>query len=245
MHCIALHYITLHYITFHYITLHYITLHYITLHYITIHYITLHYITLHYITFHYITLHYITLHYITLHYITLHYITLHYITSFHMQITPTVTNGASTKSFKFSEGELKKVSFQKFFESISVCEFLEIGRKRIPCLRSGERKTPLTERHVMSRHVIVSTVEFISEAAGGSQSLTTKQVSDGCHHVRQVRGAATQDCMLEAFHPCLCITQKKPEHTVTHAAYAPSLTRVERRAGLRHGKTPKKHDHEN
>ena len=51
---------------------------------------------------------------------TLHYI--HYITSFHTPLTPTVTNGASTKSFKFSECELKKVSFQKFFESISVCE---------------------------------------------------------------------------------------------------------------------------
>ena len=25
------------------------------------------------------------------------------------------------------------MSFQTFFESISVCEFLEIGRKRIPC----------------------------------------------------------------------------------------------------------------
>ena len=71
------------------------------------------------------------MHYI---YITLHYITLHYITSFHTPITPTVTNGASTKSFKFSECELKKVSFQKFFEGISVCEFLKIGRKRIPCL---------------------------------------------------------------------------------------------------------------
>ena len=67
-----------------------------------------------------------------------HYITLHYITSFQTPITPTVTNGASTKSFKFSECELKKVSFQKFFEGISVCEFLKIGRKRIPCLRSGE-----------------------------------------------------------------------------------------------------------
>ena len=66
------------------------------------------------------------------------YITLHYITSFQTPITPTVTNGASTKSFKFSECELKKVSFQKFFEGISVCEFLKIGRKRIPCLRSRE-----------------------------------------------------------------------------------------------------------
>ena len=73
------------------------------------------------------------------------YITLHYITSFHTPITPTVTNGASTKSFKFSECELKEVSFQTLFESISVCEFLEIGRKRIPCLRSGERETPLAE----------------------------------------------------------------------------------------------------
>ena len=66
------------------------------------------------------------------------YITLHYITSFQTPITPTVPNGASTKSFKFSECELKKVSFQQFFEGISVCEFLKIGRKRIPCLRSGE-----------------------------------------------------------------------------------------------------------
>ena len=111
-------------------------------HYITLHYITLQYITLNYITLHYI---YITLHYITLHYITLHYITLHYITSFHTPITPIETNGVSTKSFKFSECELKKVSFQQFFESISVCEFLEIGRKRILCLRSGERETPLAE----------------------------------------------------------------------------------------------------
>ena len=60
---------------------------------------------------------------------------IHYITSFHTPVTPTVTNGASTKSFKFSECELKKVSFQKFFEGISVCEFLEIRWKRIPCLR--------------------------------------------------------------------------------------------------------------
>ena len=74
-----------------------------------------------------------------------HYITLHCITSFHTPITPTVTNGASTKSFKFSECELKKMSFQKFFESISVCEFLEIGRKGITCFRSGERETPLIE----------------------------------------------------------------------------------------------------
>ena len=34
-------------------------------------------------------------------------------------------------------------------------------------------------------------VEFILKAAGGSQSLTTRQVSDGCHHVRQVRRTAT------------------------------------------------------
>ena len=59
---------------------------------------------------------------------------LHYITSFHTPVTPTKTNDASTKSIKFSECELKKVSFQKFLESISVCEFLEIGRKRIPRL---------------------------------------------------------------------------------------------------------------
>ena len=77
--------------------------------------------------------------------VMIYYITLHYITSFHTPITPTVTNGASTKSFKFSECELKKKSFQKFFEGISVCEFLEIGRKRIPCIRSGERETPLAE----------------------------------------------------------------------------------------------------
>ena len=111
-------------------------------------------------------------------------ITLHYITSFQTPITPTVTYGASTKSFKFYECELKKVSFQKFFESISVCEFLEIGRKRIPCLRSGEQETPLAELKFQPW-------KFILEAAGGSQSLTTRQVSDGCHHVRQVRRAAT------------------------------------------------------
>ena len=74
----------------------------------------------------------------TLHYITLHYITLpplrilvtsdalsnallHYITAYHMPVTPTVTNGASTNSFKFSECKLKKMSFQKFFENISIC----------------------------------------------------------------------------------------------------------------------------
>ena len=73
------------------------------------------------------------------------YITLHYIPSFHTPITPTVTNGASTKSFMFSECELKKMSFQKFFESISDCEFLEIGWKGIPCFRSGERETTLAE----------------------------------------------------------------------------------------------------
>ena len=32
--------------------------------------------------------------------VTSYYITLHYITSFHTPITPTVTNGASTKSFQ-------------------------------------------------------------------------------------------------------------------------------------------------
>ena len=100
-----------------------------------------------------------------------------------MPITPTVTNGASTKSFKFSECELKKVSFQKFFESIGVCEFLEIGRKRIPCLWSGERETPLAE---------LQPWKFISEAAGGSQSLMTRQVSDGCHYVRQVHMGCDQ-----------------------------------------------------
>ena len=63
---------------------------------------------------------------------------LHYIMSFHTPVTPKVTNGASTKPLKFSECELEKVSFQKFFESISVPEFLlEIGRKGIPYLRSG------------------------------------------------------------------------------------------------------------
>ena len=57
-------------------------------------------------------------------------ITLHYITSFHTPVTPTVTNGASTKSFKFSEYKLKKMSFQKFFESISICEFLEMEMEK-------------------------------------------------------------------------------------------------------------------
>ena len=75
---------------------------------------------------------------LTLHYITLRHFIRHW-------ITPTVTNVASTKLFKFSECELKKMSFQKFFESISVCEFLEIGRKRIPCLWSGERETTLAK----------------------------------------------------------------------------------------------------
>ena len=39
--------------------------------------------------------------------------------------------------------------------------------------------------------------KFISEAARGSQFLTTRQVSDGCHHVRPVRRAATNShrCM--------------------------------------------------
>ena len=73
------------------------------------------------------------------------YITLHYITSFQTPVTPIVTNGASTKSFKFSECELKKVSFQKLFERISVYEFLEIGRKGIPRLGSREQETPLAE----------------------------------------------------------------------------------------------------
>ena len=72
----------------------------------------------------------------------LHYITLrHFIRQLHY----TVTNGAATKSFKYSECELKKMSFQNFFESISVCEFLKIGRKGIPCFRSGERETTLAE----------------------------------------------------------------------------------------------------
>ena len=75
---------------------------------------------------------------------------LHYITSFHTPITPTVTNGASTNSFKFSKCELKKVSFQKFFDSISVCEFLE----------TEENSTPLVRRTRNSaRRILVSTVE--------------------------------------------------------------------------------------
>ena len=72
-------------------------------------------------------------------------ITLHYITSFRTPFTPTVTNGASTKSFKFSKCELEKVAFQTFFDSIRVCEFLEIERKRIPCLQSREQETLLVE----------------------------------------------------------------------------------------------------
>ena len=61
------------------------------------------------------------------------YTTLQYIT-FHTPFIPTVTNGASTKSFKSSECELSKVRFQKLFKSISMCEFLEIGWEGIPCL---------------------------------------------------------------------------------------------------------------
>ena len=146
-----------------------------------LHCIALHYITLHYITLHYITLHYITLHYITLHYITLGYMTLHNVISY---ANYTYSDGASTKSSKFSECELKKVSFQKFSQSISVCEFLEIERKRIPCLRFGERESPLAELKFQPW-------KFISEAAGGSQSLPTRQVSVGCHHVQQARRATT------------------------------------------------------
>ena len=41
------------------------------------------------------------------------------------------------------------------------------------------------------RRTLVSTVKFISEAAGGFQSLTIRQVSDGCYHIRQVLRAAT------------------------------------------------------
>ena len=123
LHYITLHYITLHYITLHYITLHCIALHYIALHCIALHCIALHCITLHYITLHYITSHHITLHYITLHYITLHYITLHYVISY---ANYTYSNQwYINKIFKFSECELNKMSFQKFFESISDCEFLE------------------------------------------------------------------------------------------------------------------------
>ena len=59
---------------------------------------------------------------------TLHYITLHYITSFHTPVTPKVTNGSSTKSLKFFECELEKVSFQKFFESINeLCQIFGIS----------------------------------------------------------------------------------------------------------------------
>ena len=53
-------------------------------------------------------------------------ITLHYVISYANYTYS--DNGASTKSFKFSECELKKVSSQKFFEGISVCEWiLKVG----------------------------------------------------------------------------------------------------------------------
>ena len=57
-------------------------------------------------------------------------ITLHYITSFHTPVTPKVTNGASTKSFKFSECKLEKVSFQKFLKvSVFVSSWRLDGRE--------------------------------------------------------------------------------------------------------------------
>ena len=49
--------------------------------------------------------------------VTLHYITLHYFTT---PLTPKVTSGVSTKSYLSFIGELKQVSFQLFFKSISV-----------------------------------------------------------------------------------------------------------------------------
>ena len=57
-----------------------------------------------------------------------------------MPVTLTVTNGTSTKSFKFSKCKLKKVSFFFFFESISVSEFLEIERKGFHALGPDNEK---------------------------------------------------------------------------------------------------------
>ena len=62
---------------------------------------------------------------------------LHYITSFNTPITPTVTNGASTKSFKFSECELKKVSFQNSQVSDVKSLALHVTSKNLVSLESG------------------------------------------------------------------------------------------------------------
>ena len=99
-------------------------------------------------------------------------------------ITPTVTNGASTKSFKFSESEFEEMSFQKCFESISICEFLEIEGKRIPCLRSGKEKL----RSPNSSFNCGSSYRKLLK----DLSLSWPGRSDQrCHHVRQIRRTAT------------------------------------------------------
>ena len=80
---------------------------------------------------------------------SLHYITLrHFKRQLHLQ-WPMVHQQSHSSSPKC---ELKKVSFQKFFEGISVCEFLKIGRE--------ENSMPSVPRMRNSAHrTLVSTVE--------------------------------------------------------------------------------------
>ena len=73
----------------------------------------------------------------------LHYITLHYVISYanHTYSDQWCIN----KVIQVLRMRVYKGEFSKVFEIIRVCKLLEIGRKRISCLRSGERETPLAE----------------------------------------------------------------------------------------------------
>ena len=58
------------------------------------------------------------------------------------------------------------MSFQLFFESISVREFLEIRWKRVPSLWSGVRETSLTKLEFQFWG-------FVSKTVGGTKSSMT------------------------------------------------------------------------
>ena len=117
--------------------------------------------------------------------ITLHYITLRH---FNRPITPTVTNGASTKSFKFSECELKKSEFSKVtFEGISVCEFLEIGLRR-EFHAFGPENVRNSARRTL---VLISGSSYRKLLEDLSLSWPGRSATDG-HHVGQVRRACDQ-----------------------------------------------------
>ena len=115
------------------------------------------------------------------------YITLHCITSFLTPITSTVTNGASTKSFKFSECELKKASFQK---KLKVYQCLWV-----PGDWTEENSMPSVRRTRNSvRRTLVSTVEVhIGSCWRISVSHDhARQVSDGCHPIMAISSSHEQ-----------------------------------------------------